>query len=126
MKALTLTQPYATLVAIGEKRLETRSWRTSYRGPLAIHAAKGWMSLRFGGDLASFQLARYEERFGLYDEGRYAWALGDVRRTAHIPCRGYQGLWTPSDDLERRILHSPSYHYRDTAYDYRSGARRQS
>lgn len=42
MKALTLTQPYATLVAIGAKRIETRSWSTHYRGPLAIHAAKGF------------------------------------------------------------------------------------
>ncbi len=42
MKALTLTQPWATLVAIGAKCIETRSWRTSYRGPLAIHAAKGF------------------------------------------------------------------------------------
>lgn len=39
MKALTLTQPYATLVALGAKRIETRSWRTHYSGPLAIHAA---------------------------------------------------------------------------------------
>lgn len=42
MKAITLTQPWATLVAIGAKKIETRSWRTDYRGPLAIHAAKGW------------------------------------------------------------------------------------
>lgn len=42
MKALTLTQPWATLVAIGAKQTETRSWSTRYRGPLAIHAAKGW------------------------------------------------------------------------------------
>ncbi len=40
MIALTLTQPWATLVTIGAKRIETRSWSTSYRGPLAIHAAK--------------------------------------------------------------------------------------
>jgi hypothetical protein len=40
MKALTLYQPWATLVAIGAKRIETRSWSTSYRGPLAIHAGK--------------------------------------------------------------------------------------
>lgn len=40
MKALTLTQPWATLVAIGAKKIETRSWSTQYRGPLAIHAAK--------------------------------------------------------------------------------------
>jgi hypothetical protein len=41
MKAITLTQPYATLVAMGAKRIETRSWSTRYRGPLAIHAGKG-------------------------------------------------------------------------------------
>ena len=40
MKALTLWQPWATLVAIGAKRIETRSWSTTYRGPLAIHAAR--------------------------------------------------------------------------------------
>jgi len=42
MKALTLTQPWATLVSIGAKRFETRSWNTGYTGPLAIHAAKGY------------------------------------------------------------------------------------
>lgn len=41
MKTITLTQPYASLVAIGAKKIETRSWSTSFRGPLAIHAAKG-------------------------------------------------------------------------------------
>lgn len=41
MKVLTLTQPWATLVAIGAKRIETRSWQTTYRGPLLIHAGKG-------------------------------------------------------------------------------------
>lgn len=40
VKALTLTQPWATLVALGEKEIETRSWRTHYRGPLLIHASK--------------------------------------------------------------------------------------
>lgn len=39
MKGLTLRQPWATLVAIGAKRIETRCWNTDYRGPLAIHAS---------------------------------------------------------------------------------------
>lgn len=39
MKALTLWQPWASLVALGEKRVETRCWSTKYRGPIAIHAA---------------------------------------------------------------------------------------
>lgn len=42
MKGLTLHQPWATLVAIGEKGIETRSWATSYRGELAIHAGKAF------------------------------------------------------------------------------------
>lgn len=40
MKALTLHQPWASLIALGYKTIETRSWRTNYRGPIAIHAAK--------------------------------------------------------------------------------------
>ncbi len=39
-KALTLHQPWASLIALGVKSIETRSWSTSYRGPLAIHAGK--------------------------------------------------------------------------------------
>lgn len=42
VKALSLTQPWATLVALGAKQIETRSWYTSYRGPLVIHAAKAF------------------------------------------------------------------------------------
>jgi len=40
MKAISLWQPWASLVACGAKRFETRSWPTRYRGPLLIHAAK--------------------------------------------------------------------------------------
>lgn len=41
MKLLSLWEPWATLMAIGAKRIETRSWRTGYQGYLAIHASKG-------------------------------------------------------------------------------------
>ena len=39
MRALTLWQPWASLVAVGAKQWETRSWGTDYRGPMLIHAA---------------------------------------------------------------------------------------
>jgi len=38
MKALTLHQPWASLIALGVKTIETRSWSTPYRGRLLIHA----------------------------------------------------------------------------------------
>lgn len=50
MKALSLRQPWASLVALGVKTVETRSWSTSYRGPLAIHAATRHFDIR---DLAA-------------------------------------------------------------------------
>jgi hypothetical protein len=40
MKVLTIRQPWASLIALGEKHIETRSWRTNYRGELLIHAGK--------------------------------------------------------------------------------------
>lgn len=40
MKAISLWQPWASAIALGAKRVETRSWATNYRGPIAIHAAK--------------------------------------------------------------------------------------
>jgi hypothetical protein len=49
MRALTLTQPWASLMALQAKRIETRSWKTPYRGELVIHAAKG-----FPGDAKDF------------------------------------------------------------------------
>lgn len=39
MKALTVYEPWASLISLGEKKIETRSWYTKYRGPIAIHAA---------------------------------------------------------------------------------------
>jgi hypothetical protein len=42
MKALTVRQPWAWAIARGHKPIENRSWTTSYRGPLAIHAAAKW------------------------------------------------------------------------------------
>lgn len=40
MKALTIKQPWASLIMADLKHYETRSWKTSYRGKLAIHAGK--------------------------------------------------------------------------------------
>lgn len=40
MKAITIRQPWASLIALGEKKIETRSWQTKYRGPILIHAGK--------------------------------------------------------------------------------------
>ncbi|GAA4743005.1 ASCH domain-containing protein [Flavisolibacter ginsenosidimutans] len=40
-KALSLLQPWASLVVTGIKKIETRSWQTAYRGTLFVHASLG-------------------------------------------------------------------------------------
>ena len=40
MKVLTIQEPYATFIMHGTKKIETRSWKTKYRGEIYIHAGK--------------------------------------------------------------------------------------
>ncbi len=40
MRAISLHQPWASAIALGLKKIETRGWSTAYRGDIAIHAAK--------------------------------------------------------------------------------------
>lgn len=53
MKILSIWQPWASLIAAGMKRFETRAWDTDYRGLLFIHASKGGLSARQVGTLWS-------------------------------------------------------------------------
>ncbi len=47
IKAITIIQPWASLIAIGAKSLETRSWSARHNGPIAIHAGvnRGFIDL---------------------------------------------------------------------------------
>jgi hypothetical protein len=42
MKALTIKNPWALLIAAGVKNIENRTWRTKFRGRILIHAAKDY------------------------------------------------------------------------------------
>lgn len=42
MKAITIKEPYATLIKEGYKEYEFRTWKTSYRGDILIHSAKSY------------------------------------------------------------------------------------
>ena len=86
-KVLTLTQPWATLVAIGAKKIETRSWSTSYRGPLAIHAADGLGPV--GGLDGLADLIRREP---------FKSALGDLIRDTQRP------TWVTTERLPRGAI----------------------
>lgn len=104
MKVLSLDQPYATAVALGLKRFETRSWATKYRGPLAIHATDrkpkpmsdfvglyldSHEPLPRGVIVATCQLTACE----LMTPELIAWALGGQERTLALELE--LGIWKP-------------------------------
>lgn len=120
MKAITLWQPWASLMPPEIKRIETRSWATSYRGPLAIHAGKkvvyddGLLSLLnctwrlprsvvlcvvnlieiIPTETIRDSLTDVERACGDYSDGRYAWRTKMIKVFEKpIPCVGHQGLW---------------------------------
>ena len=50
MKAITIKQPWASLIVSGLKDIENRTWKTSFRGRVLIHAGKsvsknGWREM---------------------------------------------------------------------------------
>lgn len=112
VKALTVCQPYAELIARGEKLIENRTWPTSYRGLLFIHAGKSreWMEpeddeqypgMAFGALVATARLVdcvRVERLPEVLTDnphanGPWCWILTDVNRITPITFRGAQGLW---------------------------------
>jgi hypothetical protein len=55
VRVLSVRQPWASLIVVGDKDIENRSWVTPYRGPLYIHAGlrfdkEGWEDLRENAD----------------------------------------------------------------------------
>lgn len=120
MKVLSLTEPYATIIKEGKKTIETRSWKTSYRGKLYIHASstkipkeyknnKELMSLvdinnlNYGYIICSCDLVdcienvkqnKNEYISGVYAKGRYAWILKNIEIIENpIKAKGHLGIW---------------------------------
>ncbi len=69
IKCISLWQPWASLMAIGAKKIETRHWPIRYRGPLAIHAAKNESSMHllrsaaFNSELWLHDMVKLDEQF---------------------------------------------------------------
>lgn len=100
-KALSLKQPWANMIASGEKTIETRKWPTDYRGPLLIVSSKSPNIPPAGYALALATLidcrpmTRSDEvaaRCAVYP-GAYAWILEEIRRVKPFPVKGQLGIY---------------------------------
>jgi len=106
MKCISLWQPWATLMAIGAKRIETRSWATRFRGWLAIHAAQKWNKELKGlclqepfVDVFKMQRPNQADCFYLEDALKYILPLGHIIALVNvIDCVQIRASNTPSEN----------------------------
>ena len=61
MKVLSLKEPFATLIKKGIKTIETRSWKTNYRGKLYIHASSTKMPKEYKNNKELMALVNEED-----------------------------------------------------------------
>ena len=116
MKALSLKQPWANLVAFGKKTIETRRWTTMHRGDLLIVSCKEPPIEPAGCALAVVKLVdcrpmTWEDMdaacCALYPRAQ-AWIFTNIRRIEPFPVRGEMGLYDVPVSLKKLRLSSPS------------------
>jgi hypothetical protein len=111
MRMLTIPQPHAELIRRGRQVIENRTWSTSYRGPLVIHAGlsrdsvtdddeREYPEMAFGAAVAIADLAeciRLEDMTQVWRDrhdalGPWCWLLRHVRPMTPVPVKGGEGL----------------------------------
>lgn len=110
-KALSVKQPWANLIASGRKTIETRTWRTNYRGVILICSSKQPDTpLPAGYIVAMAELADCRV-LSLRDEkaaccdcsfGGYAWVLQNIQRVKPVPIKGELGIFEV--DIEPPVI----------------------
>jgi len=115
VRALSLWQPWASLIFDGRKTIETRHWPMRYRGPLAIHAAMkveraacedfgyDWRKIPRGAVLCIVNVkncVRFPDPlappdpYGDFAAGRYGFLFSVLEKFIEpIPAKGMQGIW---------------------------------
>ncbi len=116
MKALSVKQPWASMIAQGTKTIETRTWATDYRGDLLIVSSKKpeIAGLPAGKALCVLELVDCRPmteddvpaaRCEMYEYGigAFAWVLSNLRPVEPFAVRGQLGIYEV-DELEVRYV----------------------
>ncbi len=127
MKALTIKEPWASVIINGYKKYEFRSWKTNYRGKILIHTSLNVeknMLDRFKdynikyqpgyiiGEAILTDCILVDSKFNEYLKElnpvvyaksnhveKYAWKLENIKKyDKPIPCKGKLGLWNYKED----------------------------
>ena len=125
-RCLSVRQPWAWAICVGAKVVENRTWKTDYRGQIAIHASASKQAINFA--LKQKQSARLRPDWfttgaiiGVADVadvvalnetldsnpwamGPCCWLLSNPRLIASpIPCKGKLTLYSLPDDISEQL-----------------------
>jgi hypothetical protein len=129
MKAITIKAPWAWAIIHASKDIENRSWKTSFRGTVAVHASQGltrddykwarrWTKERTGILLPDFEELHRAAIIGTVDvvdcvrrhsspwyaRGGYGFVLANPKPlSSPVPCAGFLGFWEVPEDVRRRV-----------------------
>lgn len=128
LRALTVKQPWAGVIASGAKTVENRTWPTRYRSRLAIHAGqsddRGALAIDILRNAVKADLGKSKIRGAILavaeltdchrcggscspwaESGAWHWVLTDVRALREpVACKGRLSLWTPDAEIRRAVL----------------------
>jgi ASCH domain len=110
MKAISLKQPWANLVAEGKKTIETRTWETKHRGDILIVSSKSptspepvGMALAIAEIIDCRPMTVADENAAcckIYPRA-HAWTLRNIRKITPFPVKGSLGIYNV--DLKKNI-----------------------
>jgi hypothetical protein len=120
MKALSVQQPWAWAIIHAGKDIENRTWRTQYRGVIAIHAAyrkragaqlpqgvrkPGPDELVLGAVIGTAEIVAVVDHHGSkWFEGPFGFVLANPKALAKpLSCKGSLGLWEVPPNLLRAL-----------------------
>jgi len=101
LPAISIKEPWASMIAHGEKTIEVRAWKTSIRGRIVLCASKNPEGKYAGQAFALAEIAEIrplepdDAKYtgGFYAPGQFAWVLQNVRRFRPFPVSGKPGFF---------------------------------
>lgn len=111
MKALSIKEPWASMILSGKKVIETRTWKTNYRGPILLCASKSpkskisGMAFAIAELTACMPMVKDDERFACCDNypNANSWFLENIKKIKPFPVKGQLGLFEVEYDKMREL-----------------------
>lgn len=113
MKAISVKEPYAGLIWIGDKTIETRTWQTDYRGPILFCASKNPKSQLAGHAFVIAELYKIEPMKKEHEKqacckiysGAFSWFLKDIEKLPQlVPVKGHLGLFEVNYEINKKTM----------------------